>query len=61
MRTKKQFIKGICSILSCAVLVFTTVTAAGAVGFEDIYKIGDVDLDGKIKIDDCTFLQKSLA
>ena len=61
MKTKAYIIRKLCAALSCITLVFSSAAAAGAVGFEDIYKIGDVDLDGTIKIDDCTYLQKSLA
>lgn len=42
-------------------LATASLGVADAVKFEDIYKIGDVDNDSSVKINDCTFLQNYLA
>ncbi len=59
---KYGFLLRIISILLCvfAVLSFIT-TAVSAVGLEDIYRIGDVNLDGEINVKDVTAIQKHLA
>lgn len=59
---KYGFLLRIISILLCvfAVLSFVT-TAVSAVGLEDIYRIGDVNLDGEINVKDVTAIQKHLA
>lgn len=59
---KYGFLLRIISILLCvfAVLSFIT-TAVSAVGLEDIYRIGDVNLDGEINVRDVTAIQKHLA
>lgn len=54
--------KKLISILICVLTAFTcTAVSASAVGLEDKYKIGDVDLDGNISVKDVTAIQKHLA
>lgn len=54
------FAKIICVIL-VLMLGCAGVISAAAVGFEDIYKIGDVNLDGEISISDVTDIQRFMA
>lgn len=49
------------SALLCVFILGSSLIGAGAVGFEDIYQIGDVNLDGSINIKDVTAIQKYAA
>lgn len=48
-------------IMAAITLVSASALSASAFAIEDIYKIGDVNLDGEINIKDATELQKILA
>lgn len=50
----------LCVLLTAAVLITASQALTGAVGMEDVYKIGDVDQNGKINVNDSTYLQKFL-
>ncbi len=54
--------KKIVSILLCLIITSCGfAVSAGAVGLEDIYKIGDVNLDGAVDVRDATEIQRYLA
>ena len=54
--------KKIVSILLCLIITSCGfAVSAGAVGLEDIYKIGDVNLDGAVDVRDATHIQKIIA
>lgn len=54
--------KKIVSILLCLIITSCGfAVTAGAVGLEDIYKIGDVNLDGAVDVRDATEIQRYLA
>ncbi len=54
--------KKIVSILLCLIIASCGfAVSAGAVGLEDIYKIGDVNLDGAVDVRDATEIQRYLA
>ena len=62
MYMKRKVFFGILSALLCLMTAIPLLTpSAAAVGLEDIYKIGDVNLDGKIDVKDATALQKHVA
>lgn len=54
--------KKIVSIILCLIITSCGfAVSAGAVGLEDIYKIGDVNLDGAVDVRDATEIQRYLA
>ncbi len=53
--------KPIAVLLTAVILLGFSAVSASAFAIEDIYKIGDVNLDGAINIKDATELQKILA
>lgn len=55
-----MIIKRIISVLVSVLIMSLMVIPAGAVGLEDIYQIGDVNLDGELNIRDVTAIQKHL-
>lgn len=49
------------AILTILLIGAAGIVSASAEGFEDIYGVGDVDLDGRISINDATLMQRFLA
>lgn len=56
-------VKRLLAIILAVLAAVTSASAitAGAAGLEDIYKIGDVNLDGEVSVSDATDIQKHLA
>ncbi len=59
MKKILKFVSAVlCTVILCSMLA---PIYAGAVGMEDIYKIGDVNFDDKVDVLDATLIQKHLA
>ena len=58
---KKFMAAALAVLILFSVIPVLSASAETLEGFEDIYKIGDVDLNGRITINDATHLQRILA
>ena len=56
-----KLLKKLTASFLAVIIIVSAFSSASALGFEDKYHIGDVDLDGNVDILDVTYIQKHMA